>query len=114
NGRLEDTAYIGDSEATVYAIAVITGQMRWRFNVGSQLQYAPAVTGDDVYATAEGNGMYRIARATGEPLCPAIPGSEPQVRLRSRQERPPARSRPRPRHGTEFLRHTGFRLPHFQ
>jgi outer membrane protein assembly factor BamB len=68
NGRVEDTAYIGDREATVYAISVTDGQMRWRFNVGSQLQYAPAVTGDDVYATAEGNGMFRIARATGEPL----------------------------------------------
>jgi outer membrane protein assembly factor BamB len=67
NGHLDDTAYIGDREATVYAIEVAKGQKRWRFNVGSAVQHAPAATADDLYVVAERNGMYRLSRATGEP-----------------------------------------------
>ncbi len=67
NGQVEETAYLGGQDASVYALSVADARQRWRFPVGTAVMYPPAATADDVFVTAERNGLYRLSRATGEP-----------------------------------------------
>ena len=66
-GMIDETAYIGGLGGKVYAFSVAGGKQRWRFTVGTDVLRQPVATDEDVYVTAERNGLYRLSRATGEP-----------------------------------------------
>lgn len=66
-GQFENTAYVGGSDAIVYAVSMDSGRTEWRFVVGDPIVRAPVATAQDVYVTSTRNGMARLDRASGAP-----------------------------------------------
>jgi outer membrane protein assembly factor BamB len=55
----EDTAFLGDNVGNVYAVAVGTGELRWKADAGGFLTTAPAVSNGLVVVTVQGDRSTR-------------------------------------------------------
>ena len=75
-GHSNDTAYLATEDAHVYAVGIDSGKVLWRYISGTRLTRAPIAVDvadggaveKDLYVTAEGKGLGRLNRDTGEPL----------------------------------------------
>ncbi len=75
-GYSEDTAFLPTEDAHVYAVGVDSGKVLWRFISGTAVVRTPVAVDvsdggaveKDLYVTAEGKGLGRLNRDTGEPL----------------------------------------------
>ena len=75
-GAAEDSAYIATQDSHLYAVSIDVGKVLWRYIPGKPVTRTPvpvdvgegAVVDRDLYVTAEGKGMARLSRDTGEPL----------------------------------------------
>src|SRR5262249_44735357 len=65
-GHSDAPAYIGSEAASLYAIALNNGKLRWRFTAGSPVSRRPAATDKDVFVTSANEGLARLDRATGD------------------------------------------------
>jgi outer membrane protein assembly factor BamB len=63
-----ETAYFGSHDYTLYALNARNGQLAWRYLTGAPIVQRPYVTSQDVFIAAEGKGMSRLDRITGEKL----------------------------------------------
>lgn len=54
-----DTAFLGDNSGTIYAVAVATGELRWKADAGGFLTTPPAVSDGLVIVTVQGNRSTR-------------------------------------------------------
>jgi outer membrane protein assembly factor BamB len=54
-----DTAFLGDNRGNVYAVAVATGELRWKVDVGGFLTTPPAVSDGLVIVTVQGDRSTR-------------------------------------------------------
>jgi hypothetical protein len=54
--------YIGSRDANVYGYSLIEGEAGWRFTTGTAVDRKPFVNDDDVYATANQKGLFRLNR----------------------------------------------------
>lgn len=59
------TSYMGSQDFNVYAIAMSSGKVEWRFPAGGAIDRAPYVTDEDVFAYARGRGLFRLDRRNG-------------------------------------------------
>jgi outer membrane protein assembly factor BamB len=75
-GGYENTAYVGGSDALVYAVSMDSGRVEWRTIVGDPIVRAPVATAKDVYVTSNRNGMTRLDRETGAPMWRVPAGRE--------------------------------------
>lgn len=66
-GSYGDTAFVGSDDASLYAINITTGRLRWRHTAGTAITRSPAATDKDVFVTSEREGLARIDRVTGDP-----------------------------------------------
>jgi outer membrane protein assembly factor BamB len=64
-GHYEEMAYIGAEDSNVYAVAIDTGNVAWRFTAGTPIRRQPIATEKDVYVVAEKMGLARVNRASG-------------------------------------------------
>ena len=72
----EDAAYLATKDAHLYAIKIDSGEQLWRYVPGRIVRRKPVaidVNGGksvdrDLYVSAEGKGLARLNRDTGEPL----------------------------------------------
>jgi outer membrane protein assembly factor BamB len=67
-GQHGDFAYVPATDYRVYAMNMLTGKVVWRFTGGAPILRIPAVNDDDVYVTPVRGGLFRLNRATGQPL----------------------------------------------
>jgi outer membrane protein assembly factor BamB len=75
-GASEDAAYLATQDSHLYAVAVDSGKVLWRYITGRPVTRTPvavdvgegAEVDHDLYVTAEGKGLARLNRDTGEPL----------------------------------------------
>lgn len=67
-GTYGDFAYLGAGDGNVYALNMINGRMVWRHTIGPAVTRHPVALENDVYVTAEGIGLTRLDRATGDTL----------------------------------------------
>jgi outer membrane protein assembly factor BamB len=67
-GEFGDTAYIGSDDASVYAINMRNGKLRWRHTAGTAITRKPVALEYDLYATSVREGLVRLDRATGDAL----------------------------------------------
>jgi outer membrane protein assembly factor BamB len=67
-GQHGETAYIGSHDNSLNALSIVTGKTQWRFTAPSPILKPPIVTDEDVYAAPDRSGLYRLDRASGEPL----------------------------------------------
>ena len=75
-GQDATTAYLATQDAHLYAVGLNSGTVQWRYITGMPLRHAPAAVdvsdggapAKDLYVTADGKGLARINRITGEPL----------------------------------------------
>jgi outer membrane protein assembly factor BamB len=65
-GQHTDAAYIASQDGNVYALRFETGRLLWRYTTGALFTHRPWATDDDVYVTAQGTGLCRVDRATGD------------------------------------------------
>lgn len=63
-----DTAFIGCDDASLYAMNMQTGRLRWRHTAGTAISRAPVALETDVYVTSTKEGLARLDRKTGEAL----------------------------------------------
>jgi outer membrane protein assembly factor BamB len=72
----EDAAFLATADAHLYAVEIDSGKVLWRYIPGRAVRRSPLAVdvGDgpaverDLYVTAEGKGLARLNRETGEPL----------------------------------------------
>jgi outer membrane protein assembly factor BamB len=64
-GHYEDMAYIGSRDANVYALAIDSGRVVWRFAGSTPIVRQPIATEKDVYVVSQRVGLARVDRATG-------------------------------------------------
>jgi outer membrane protein assembly factor BamB len=64
-GHYEDMAYIGSRDSNVYALAIDSGRVVWRFAGSNPIERQPIATEKDVYVVSQRVGMARVDRATG-------------------------------------------------
>jgi outer membrane protein assembly factor BamB len=72
----EDSAYLATQDAHLYAIGIDSGKLLWRYVSGRAVRRSPVAVDvsdgpavdRDLYVTAEGSGLARLNRDTGEPL----------------------------------------------
>src|SRR5262249_7155470 len=64
-------AYLASLDYNLYAINMVSGRTQWRFTGPAPILRRPAVLEEEVYVAPEGSGLYRLSRATGDPLWPA-------------------------------------------
>jgi outer membrane protein assembly factor BamB len=67
-GQFGNIAYIGSEDASLYAVPISSGRLRWRYTAGRAITRQPIALEKDVYITSERNGLARIDRETGEPV----------------------------------------------
>jgi outer membrane protein assembly factor BamB len=67
-GQFGNVAYIGSEDASLYAIPISSGRLRWRYSAGTAIIRQPIALEKDIYITSERNGLARIDRATGEAM----------------------------------------------
>jgi hypothetical protein len=60
----EEMVYIGSRDTYVYGNPIVTGEPAWRFTTGGPVTRAPFVNEDDVYASGEKVGLFRLRRRT--------------------------------------------------
>jgi PQQ-like domain len=65
-----ETAYLASLDYNVYAVNMISGRTHWRFTGPAPILRRPAVLEEDVYVAPESSGLFRLSRATGDPLWP--------------------------------------------
>jgi outer membrane protein assembly factor BamB len=58
--------YMGSEDHRVYAFDLGRGQLQWRFFAGAPVLQQPWVTDRDVFVAANGRGLYRVDRLSGE------------------------------------------------
>jgi outer membrane protein assembly factor BamB len=63
-----ETAYLASLDYNVYAINMVSGRTQWRFTGPAPILRRPAVLEEDVYVVPESSGLFRLSRATGDPL----------------------------------------------
>ena len=62
-------AYVASLDQHVTAIDLAArGRLAWQFVAAAPVRIKPAVTDEDVYITAEGAGLHRVNRRTGEEI----------------------------------------------
>ena len=62
----QDLAMVGDASGTVYALALRSGQVRWKFKCQNAMYATPDVSGNlVVFASTDGN-VYALEAATGK------------------------------------------------
>lgn len=66
--RFQNVAYVADDIGTVTAWGIEANSMAWKANVGGPVNRALMVTESDVFVTGERIGLWRLERATGEPM----------------------------------------------
>ncbi|MFO0876760.1 MAG: PQQ-binding-like beta-propeller repeat protein [Gemmataceae bacterium] len=71
-----DTAFIGADDATLYAINMKNGKLRWRHTAGTAISRPPVAMDRDVFVTSSREGLARLDRVTGEALWRIPRGSE--------------------------------------
>ncbi len=64
-GQFGNMAYLGSQDANVYALNINNGRMLWRYTAGQPISRELVALEQDVYVTAEGNGLTRLDRANG-------------------------------------------------
>src|SRR5262249_34651692 len=65
-GQFGETAYIGSDDASLYAVNMNNGRLRWRYSAGSAITRQPIAMPGDVYVTSEREGMARPDRTSGD------------------------------------------------
>jgi PQQ-like domain len=73
-GQSEDAAYLATEDAHLYAVSIDSGKVLWRYVPGRPIRRTPvavdvsdgAAVDKDLYVTAEGKGLTRLNRDTGE------------------------------------------------
>jgi outer membrane protein assembly factor BamB len=63
-----DIAYMACEDLRVYALDMDSGQISWRYVVGSPVIRRPRVLDEDVFVSTVGSGIYRLDRRTGQLL----------------------------------------------
>ena len=63
-----ESAYVGLDEGVIVALAVATGEERWRADVPGVLESAPAVAGDRLYVGYRSGSVAALSSASGETL----------------------------------------------
>ena len=71
-----DAAFLATQDAHLYAVEIDTGRVLWRYIPGRPIRRSPLAVDvsdgpavdRDLYVTAEGKGLARLNRDTGEPL----------------------------------------------
>jgi outer membrane protein assembly factor BamB len=67
-GSYGNIAYLGSRDGNLYALSMQSGRLAWRYTAGTPISRRPVAIEKDVYVVAEGLGLARVDRATGEPL----------------------------------------------
>jgi outer membrane protein assembly factor BamB len=67
-GKYGEVAYVGATNANLYAVSLVNGRVLWRYTAGQPVSHRPAALAEDVYVAASDKGLLRLDRSTGEPL----------------------------------------------
>jgi outer membrane protein assembly factor BamB len=62
----EDTFVIGNSDGSVYALDLETGDLRWSFETGHRVWATPLIVGDTVYVGSMDRHLYALNISDGE------------------------------------------------
>jgi outer membrane protein assembly factor BamB len=60
--------YLPSTDHSIYAVDAATGALIWRFETGDQVNAAPALVGDTLYAVSNDGFVYALDAATGTEL----------------------------------------------
>ena len=64
----ESIAYIGSMDACLHSFDLQSGKLLWRYTIGSTVHHRPFVTDNEIFVTAERNGLVKLSRETGLPM----------------------------------------------
>lgn len=67
-GQYGEVVYAGCANGSVYAFDLLTRVTLWQVTVNGAITAQPLATEEDLFVSAEGNGLTRFARATGQIL----------------------------------------------
>jgi outer membrane protein assembly factor BamB len=66
-----ETAYLASLDYNLYAINMVSGRTQWRFTGPAPILRRPAVLEEEVFVVPETSELFRLSRATGDPMWPA-------------------------------------------
>lgn len=75
----EGWVYIGSGDQHVYALALKTGALRWKFRTGDVVHASPAVVGGLVYIGSWDRTFYALEAASGQPRWTFQTGDDPEL-----------------------------------
>jgi outer membrane protein assembly factor BamB len=66
--QYNDMAFVASTDFHMFALNIPLGRIEWRFTTGRAILGKPVATDEDVYVVANGSGMSRLNRSTGQEL----------------------------------------------
>src|SRR5437660_5967102 len=62
----DETVYVGSDDSYLYALNVLTGELKWKFKTGDVVYSSPAVVDGAVYVGSHDGYLYSVDAQTGE------------------------------------------------